>query len=253
MEHVGDCCRFGSVVLQADVDGGQNSARDGQQMRGELDLVRGEVKLLEQLAGVAMAEDGVGGEIVGRVHEVGLGGGGFAGAADSGLGVADDAVVEIDEAGLNEGSQGEDDGGGVAAGVGDEACVGDLVAVEFGAAVDGFGLEVGGVLGVGVVEFVDGAVGAVLQTPCAAEVDDLDAPLDGFGNPLAGLLVGSGEEEDLDAGVDDALPSEGEDLVGLWLPATASCGWRSSRRSAAVVSASPARPRNVGTVSRNLG
>ena len=65
-----------------------------------------QMELLQQLAGVAMAEDGVGGEIVGGVHEVGLGGGGFAGAADSGLGVADDAVVEIDQAGLNERARG---------------------------------------------------------------------------------------------------------------------------------------------------
>ena len=49
-----------------------------------------------------MAEDGVGGEIVGGVHEVGLGGWRFAGAADAGLGIADDAVIEIDQAGLNE-------------------------------------------------------------------------------------------------------------------------------------------------------
>ena len=65
-------------------------------MRGELDLVRSDVKLLEQLAGVAVAEDRVGREIVGGVHEVGFGRGCFACAADSGLGVADDAVVEID-------------------------------------------------------------------------------------------------------------------------------------------------------------
>ena len=136
-------------------------------------------------------------------------------ATDSGFGVADNAVVEVDEACLNEGSQGEDDRGGVAAGVGDEASVADLVSVKLGAAVDGFGLEEGRVLGVGVFELIDASIGAVPETPCTAEVDDLDAPLDGFGNPLAGLLVGSGEEQDLDSAVDDALPSEGEDLVGF--------------------------------------
>src|ERR1700722_5724933 len=106
-------------------------------MRSELDLIRSDVKLLEQFAGVAVAEDRVGGEIVGGVHEVGFGRGRFACATDSGLGIADDAVVEIDEAGLNEGSQGEDDRGGVASGVGYEACAADLVAVQFGTAVDG--------------------------------------------------------------------------------------------------------------------
>ena len=75
-------------------------------MRGELDLIGCEMELLEQLAGVAVAEDRVGGEIVGGVHEVGLRGRGFACAADSGFGVADDAVVEIDHAGLDERGRG---------------------------------------------------------------------------------------------------------------------------------------------------
>lgn len=184
-------------------------------MRSELNLVRGDVKLLEQLAGVAVAEDRVGGEVVSGVHEVGFGRRCFACATDSGLGVADNAVVEVNEAGLNEGSQGEDDRGAVAAGVGYEACGFDLVAMQFGAAVDGLGLEEGSVLGVGVFELVDLSVCRMLEPPCAAEIDDLDAPLDGFRNPLTGLLVGSGEEQDLDSGVDDALPGEGDDLVSL--------------------------------------
>ena len=65
------------------VDGRQDAARYGQEMRGELDLIRLQMELLQQLSGVAMAEDRVGGEVVGGVHEVSLGGGSFAGAADS--------------------------------------------------------------------------------------------------------------------------------------------------------------------------
>ena len=81
-------CHF----VKTHVDGGEDAARDGEQVRRELDLVVGEVELLEELAGVAMAEDGVGGEVVGRVHEVGVGGGRFARAGDAGLGVGDDAA-----------------------------------------------------------------------------------------------------------------------------------------------------------------
>ena len=90
-----------------------------------------------------MAEDVVGGEIVGGIHEVGLGGGGFASPADAGLGVADDAVVDIDQTGAEQRREREDDGGGVAARVGDEAGAGrgELGAMEFGAAEDGLGLE----------------------------------------------------------------------------------------------------------------
>ena len=130
-----------TASAEADIDGGEDAARNRQQMRGELNLICGEVELLEQLAGVAVAEDRVGGEIVGGIHEVGLGGGRLAGAADAGFGVADDAVVEIDEAGAEERGEREDDGGGVAAGIGDEAGRGDLVAMQLGGAVDGFGLE----------------------------------------------------------------------------------------------------------------
>ena len=61
-------------------------------------------------------------------------------------------------------------------------------------------------LGVGVGEFVDGAVGGLVKTPGAAEVDDADAAGEGLGDPLAGLLVGRGEEEELDAAVCELLP-----------------------------------------------
>jgi len=168
-------------------------------MRGELNLIRFEMELFEQFAGVAMAEDGVDGEVVGRVHEVSVCGRGFSGSADSGFCVADDAVGNIHETSLKQWREREDDGGSVAAGVGDEARVGDLVTVEFGTSVDCLGLKDGRVLGVCVVQVVDGAVGALLEAPGSAEVDDLDAVLDGLGYPLAGLLVWGREEENFAA------------------------------------------------------
>ncbi len=97
---------------------------------------------------MAMAEDRVGGEVVGGVHEVGLGGGALAGAADAGLRVADDAVFEIDQAGLQQGREREDDGGRVAAGIGDEARLGDLRRVQLGRAEDGLCLELAASCGV---------------------------------------------------------------------------------------------------------
>ena len=60
------------------------------------------VQLLQQLAGVAMAEDPIGGEIVCRVHEMRLRGGLLARAGDAGLGVADDAAIEVNPAGGNQ-------------------------------------------------------------------------------------------------------------------------------------------------------
>ena len=182
-------------------------------MRGELDLLGGEMELFEHLADVTMTEDRVGGEIVGGVHEVGVGSRGLAGSADSGLGVGDDAVIDVDYARPEERGEGEDHGGGVTAGISYEAGSADCVAVKLGGTVYGFRLELCGVGGVGVVELVDGSVGVVLEAPGTAQVDDLDVVGEGGGNPLAGLLVRGREEENLDAGVGGALPTEGQDLM----------------------------------------
>ena len=98
-------------------------------MRRELDLIRRERKLFQQFACVAMAEGVVGGEVIGTIHEVCPGGGGFPRAADAALGVADDAVVHVDQAGAKQWRKRKDDGGGVAAGVGDESRCGNCFAV----------------------------------------------------------------------------------------------------------------------------
>ena len=185
------------------------------------------MELFEQLAGVAMAEDGVGGEIVGGVHEVGLRGGRFACAADAGFGVADDAVVEVDEMSLEQRSEREDDAGGVAAGVGNKARGGDLRAVEFGRAVDGFGLQFRGGGGIGVVEVIDGAVLFAVEPPGTREVDHTQAVGERVGDVLARLLVWRGEEEEINSFLFEELPVIGEDAEGvgvgqageLWLQA----------------------------------
>ena len=66
-------------------------------MWSELNLIRLQVELFEQFSGVAMSKDRVRGEIVGRVHEVGLRRRSFSSSAYSGLRVADDTVFNIDE------------------------------------------------------------------------------------------------------------------------------------------------------------
>ena len=120
-------------------------------------------------------------------------------------------MVEVDEVGAEEWREREDDGGGVTAGVRDEASGGDGRGVELGAAVDGFGLEGGGERGVEVFELVDGAVGLMVETPCAAQIDDLDVVGEGNGCPLARGLVRGGEEDDVDAFPLEMFPVEGVD------------------------------------------
>ncbi len=121
-------------------------------------------------------------------------------------------MLDIDEAGLKQRRKREDDRGGVAAWIGDQARVPDLVTMQLRASVDGFRLKLGGMLRVGVFQLVDRAIGVVFQAPGAAQVDDLDASLDRLGHPLARLLVRSREKQYFDAGIGDALPTEGEDL-----------------------------------------
>ena len=98
-------------------------------MRGELNLICSKMELFEQFTGVAMAEDGICGEIVGCVHEMGLGCCCFSGSADSRLCIADDSVMNIDQTSLKQRRKGEDDRSGIASGVGNEAGLSDVVAV----------------------------------------------------------------------------------------------------------------------------
>ena len=191
------------------IDGGKNSAGNREEVRREGDLVGCDSDLLEEFSGVSMGEEAVGGEIVGGRHEMGFCGGSFARTTDAALGVGDDAGGEVDDASGDEGLDGENDGGGVAAGIGDEASITNLSAMKLGHTVDGFGLRGGGERGGFIVKFVDGAIGGGVQTPCAAEVDDAHAALQGFGSEFTRGLMGCGEEEDIDVVLGEMLPGEG--------------------------------------------
>lgn len=182
-------------------------------MRGELNLVGLEMKLFEEFARVAMAEDGVRGEVVGGVHEVGFFTWSLACSADARLGIADDAVFHINEAGLEQRREREDDGGCVAPGISDKTSLADLVAMELGAAIDRFCLQVCCALGVSILKAVDGAIGLIFEAPGSAEVDDSNAMLYRERSPLPGLFVWSRQKQDFDPGVDNAVPTEGDDLV----------------------------------------
>src|SRR5580658_6837046 len=132
----------------------------------------------------------------------------FARPADAALGVADYAAIEIECAGRGERLERKNDGCGVAAGIGDEARACYAAAMQLGHAVDGLRLRGCGPLGAVVFKFVDGAVGSFMETPCAAQIDDAEAALERFRNPLARLLVRSGEKQYLDSAGGEQLPRE---------------------------------------------
>ena len=84
--------------------------------------------------------------------------------------------------------------------------------MQFGRAVDGFGLQGFGCGGCGVFEAIDGTVLGGMETPGTAEVDDAKTAGEGFGNPGAGLVVGGGEEEEMDVFAFEVGPLPGVDF-----------------------------------------
>src|SRR5258705_3663697 len=105
-------------------------------MWSELNLICLQMELFEQFAGVSMSEDRVCGEIVSRMHEVGLRRRSFSSSAYAGFCIADNAMIDIDQASLKQGRKCEDDRGGIASGVGNEVGLADLVAMKFRTSVD---------------------------------------------------------------------------------------------------------------------
>src|SRR5258708_18644487 len=127
-------------------------------MRGELNLICCEMELLEQLSGVAMTEDRVRRKIVGGMHEVGLCRRGFSCSAHPRLGIADDTVSNVDETSLKKRRKCEDDRGGIASGVGNEAGRPDFVAMQFRTSIDCICLQSVGSFRIYVRQTVHGAV-----------------------------------------------------------------------------------------------
>ena len=111
----------------------------------------------------------------------------------AGFGVADDATGAIDHTGLHEGADGQIGGGGVTAGIGDQARVGDKPAAEFRQTVDRLGEKFG--LGVGLL--VPGCVvfGSA-QPEGAAEIYDTCTGAKHDGSQFHGNFRGSGQEND---------------------------------------------------------
>src|SRR5260370_39119355 len=130
-------------------------------MRCELNLICCQMKLFEQFSGMTMSEDCVRREIVSCVHEVSLCRRGLSSSAHSGLRIADDTVVNVDETSLKQGSKCEDDRSGIASGVGNEAGLPDPVAMQIRTSINCFCLQLRGMGGVYVRQTVHGAVDVV--------------------------------------------------------------------------------------------
>src|SRR5882724_2688112 len=90
-----------------------------------------------------MGEQVVGFEILVDLDEMEVAAWLFTCSGGAGFAVADDLAAIGDPIGLGEWAEREDHAGGVAAGIGDEAGLGDFVGVKFGQAVDSLAEPVG--------------------------------------------------------------------------------------------------------------
>ena len=189
----------------AEIEGFENAAINGNELGGEAEFVLFEAGSLENFWHMTVMENGIDREVVGDFTKAGVQRGLAAGAADAGLGVADNAAGAINDSGFDQRAKGQIGGRGVAAGVGDKTGPRDLGAVEFRETVDGLFEEFRAGVGSAVPSFV---TGGSLEAKSAAEIDNPGA---GFEQPGSGLernLRRSGEEDGVEMGFADGFRDE---------------------------------------------
>lgn len=186
-----------------DERGGADAGVDGHEVgdEGEWDgLASGEIEFLTDFAEMAMAGDAVGAEgAIDLTEEEGDAGvaSGTACAAHAG---DIDRLIEVDERGFEEGNEGQEDAGRVAAWAGDEARGLDLFGANFWKRVNCFGEEFG--VRVGVIVELGVGFGRT-EAEVGAEVDDAEALVEQRFGEGGGDAMREGEESDLGAGLFD--------------------------------------------------
>ena len=194
----------------AEVNGFEDAAINGDQLSGEAELGFFEIGILKDFGDVAVVEERVGREVFGDLAEGGLLAGLTASAGDATLGIANYTGVEMDGTGVDERPDRQIGGGGVAAGVGNEAGVLDGVAIELGQTVGGFLKKGRG----GVRFFVPaGVVFGSAEAESAGQIDDLGSGGKEICGEFHGSFWRSGEEDNGEIVVFDRLAAEGS---GSW-------------------------------------
>ena len=87
-------------------------------MRREDELFRQYAKLLQNFSGVAMVEDRVGGKVLRHFNEMSFLCGLLARTGNSRLGIADHAVIQVNQPRADQRRQRQNDGRGITAGIG---------------------------------------------------------------------------------------------------------------------------------------
>ena len=133
-----DFVRFARRI-QPHINGGKNPAFHRQQVRAEDEVLRRQARVFLNFGRVAMRKKPVGAEIFIHFYKMRFALGFFARAADAGFAVAHNSARHIDPAGFHQRPQPQNHRSRIAAGIRDQARVGQLVGVEFRQAVDSFG------------------------------------------------------------------------------------------------------------------
>ena len=184
----------GLDIARPHINGFENAAIDGEQVRGEAEFRFVETGDHQDFGDMAMIEHRIDGEIVGDLAKAGFEAGFAPGAAHAGLGVADDSGGSIGHAAGDQRLDGEIRGGGITAGVGDQARAGECA----GGRIPGAHrppLE--SKCGRGVLLLVPARIcGGVAQAKGAAEIDDLGAGVEHGGREFHGDFGRRGEEHD---------------------------------------------------------
>src|SRR6476620_8868162 len=155
-----------------------------------------------------MIEDRVSGQVLRHFNEMRFLRGLFARAGYAGLGIADHAVIQINQSGANQRRQRQNDGRGIASRIGYQCGFFQLSAMQLRDSVHRLRHDLIGQRRILVFEVVDRAVFRRLQPPRAAQVDHVNALGHGFRNPLARYFMRRSEEKHVYAFGLESLPAK---------------------------------------------
>src|SRR6266567_2052067 len=161
--------RGGLRLLEGDVNGGKNAARERQQVGRKNHFLLRQARVVENFRRMAVREEAIGLEILIHLDKVEIAAGVFAGAAGAGFAVANDAGVRSDPSCLSERPQSKNHAGGIAARIGNQASCRNLAGVKFRNAIDSLGEP----FGMGSGPLVPGCKSfRRTKTECAAQIHD---------------------------------------------------------------------------------
>src|SRR5216683_1696905 len=181
----------GLRLLEGDVNGGKNAARERQQVGRKNHLLLRQARVVKNFRRMAVRKEAIDLEILIHLDKVEIAAGVFARTTGTGFAVANDAAVRSDPSCLGERPQSKNHAGGIAAGIGNQASCRNLASVKFRNAIDSLGEP----FGMGSGQLVPGCKsfrGA--KTECAAQIHDAETRFDQRGSQFRRDLMRSGEK-----------------------------------------------------------